>query len=303
MTAARIKFYEMREDPDLWEKLIENEIRLGDTDPAARAVVESMYWEADREQAFERFRRSVDFEQIADLFDVFGISKDASLCEIGGGSGQLAWALFHHGFRNVELLEPNGRFITGTAYLTSRLHETGGGLSISNDLGDWYADTKTFTTIVTRNCVHHFPNLALVAAALHQKVAPGGKWVMIREFYADTPQELRHLLATHPYCQKYGVYEFAFPARHYIDSVEFAGFTLTAVVPNYWGNNALSSYCNAPGSIWNRFWSRVCLVALRFLPYLSVFLFRVEDCFNRVFRTRFRTFTRPQMMVFTRNRV
>jgi len=301
VAVARLKLYELLEDPDLWEKLIEEEIRAGETDSTARAVVESMYWESDRQHAFERFCRSLDFQQIVRLFGIFRIPKDATLCEIGGGSGQLAWALVQAGFQNVELLEPNDRFITGTAFLRSRLHETQGRLTISNDLGKWYEDAKLFTTVVTRNCVHHFPNLALVAASLHQKIAPGGKWVMIREQYADTPRELRQLFATHPYCQKYGVYEFAFPARYYVDSVTLAGFTLAAVVPNYWGNNALSSYIDNPGSRWNRFWSRVCLVCLRFVPALSVMLFRVEDFANRVLRTRFRTFTRPQMMVFRRN--
>ena len=117
---------------------------------------------------------------------------------------------------------------------------------------------------------------------------------------ADTPAELRMQMRNHPYCQKYGVYEFPFPARHYIGSLEYAGFRLRSVVPSGWGNNALSSYTRTAGSIWNQRLSKLWRSVFKKLPKLTVLLYRLEDFFNRAMGTRFRWFTRPQMMIFQR---
>jgi 2-polyprenyl-3-methyl-5-hydroxy-6-metoxy-1,4-benzoquinol methylase len=300
MSARKIEFHSLKEDPDLWEQLIENENRCSATDEASKSVVESMYWETDRAHAFQRYVDSLDFRQIDDLLQVFRISRKHPLCEIGGGSGQLAWSLVKSGFQQVELLEPNPRWITGTAWLETQLAELGGTLTICNSLDAWYGDEKVYHTIVTRNCVHHFPNIPMIAAAIRQKVKKGGYWVMIREWYADTPAELRRQMVNHPYCQKYGVYEFPFPARHYIGSLEYAGFKLRSVVPAGWGNNALSSYTDSLGSTWNQTMSKAWRWVFKKMPKLTVLLYRLEDGCNRVLGTKFRAFSRPQMIVFQR---
>ena len=179
MGEEKIEFYGLREDPDLWERLIEQEIQASGDDAAAKAVVDSMYWEMDRARAFQRYYESIDFGQISNLLRDFGISRKDPLCEIGGGSGQLAWSLAKSGFEHVDLLEPNSRWITGTGYVQSQLAEVGGALRVCNDLQAWYRDEKRYHTIVTRNCVHHFPNIPMVAAAIRQKVDKGGTWLLI----------------------------------------------------------------------------------------------------------------------------
>lgn len=300
MVLQKIKFFGLKEDPDLWERLIEEENTASQTDDTAKSRVESMYWETDRAHAFQRYLESLDFRQINDLLHVFRISRKHPLCEIGGGSGQLAWSLAKSGFQQVELLEPNPRWITGTAWLETQLPGLEGKLQVCNDLDRWYSEEKVYHTVVTRNCVHHFPNIPMTAAAIRQKIKKGGAWVMIREWYADTPSEMRSQLTNHPYCQKYGIYEFPFPARHYTDSVEYAGFKLRAIVPSGWGNNALSTYTETPGTPWNQRMSKLWRSLFRRLPRLTVMLYRLENWSNRVLGTKFKRFSRPQMMVFQR---
>lgn len=300
MAARKIEFYGLKEDPALWERLIEEEIAASETNPVAKSVVESMYWEKDRAHAFHRYYESLDFRQIHDLLNVFGIPRKEPACEIGGGSGQLSWSLAKSGFEQIDLLEPNPLHLTGTAWLRTQLAQFEGRLNICNDLGAWYADEKTYRTIITRNCVHHFPNIPMIAAAIRQKVKEGGTWVLIREWYADTAEEMRALMTGHPYCQKYGVYEFPFPARHFIGSIEYAGFKLAAVVPQGWGNNALSSYTSSPGSSWNQWMSGLWRGIFRKFPWLTVARYRFEDACNRILSTRIRRFSRPQMLVFKR---
>ena len=300
MAGGKIEIFNLKEDPDRWEELIAKEIEAGATDAAAKTVVESMYWETDRELAFRRFHESLDFRQILDVMGLFGIPRKQPLCEIGGGSGQLSWALAQSGFENVELLEPNGRWVTGTGYLETVLDRCEGRLRICNDLSEWYSREDKFRTIVTRNCVHHFPNIAMTAASIRQKLKKGGRWVMIREWFAETPAELYGNLKGHPYCQKYQVYEFPFPPRHYVECLEFAGFKLVGVVPEGYGNNALSSYATEEGSGFRRWRTKIQRSLLKRAPWIGVMLYRLQTFLARSLGLRVGSYRRPQVMIFER---
>ena len=300
MPEARLELHALREDPELCERFIEEENKLAAIDPAARERVVAMYWERDREQAFKRFSESLDFQQIDDLFAIFGVGREHEICEIGGGSGQLAWSLAKAGYQHVDLLEPNALPITGTGWLRSEIAAGRSNVRICNSLDAWYADDKLYDVIVTRNCVHHFPNIAMVAAAVHQKMRPGGRWVMIREQFADTPEELRAGLRNHPYCQKYKTYEFFFPARYYVESLELAGFKLTSVVPAKYGNNALSTYSNDTGTPSNQRRTARWRSVLQRKPCLTVACFRSENFLVRSFGYKRHRFTRPQVILFER---
>ncbi|MEQ1695597.1 MAG: methyltransferase domain-containing protein [Hyphomicrobiaceae bacterium] len=295
-----LEFHALREDPSLWERLIEEENTRAETEPAARERVESMYWERDRAKAFQRYFESLDFQQVTELLGIFGLTHEQTLCEIGGGSGQLAWSLAKAGFKHVDLLEPNALPVTGTGWLQTQVASGATAVGICNSLDDWYADKARYDVIVTRNCVHHFPNIALVAAAIRQKIQPGGRWIMIREAFADTPQELRAALQTHPYCQKYGVYEFYFPARHYVESLEFAGFKLRAVVPSGYGNNAISGYTSDGGKPSTQRRTKTWRMMLKRMPVVTTGLFRAETFLKRNLGLRRNRYSRPQIMVFER---
>ncbi len=300
MAAAQIEIFNLREDPDLWEDLIEKEIAASASDSNAQLIVESMFWEKDRENAFERFKVSLDVRCILDILAIFKVPRKQSLCEIGGGSGQLSWALAQGGYENVELLEPNGRWVTGTGYLETVLDRCDGRLSICNDLAQWYASEDRFRTIVTRNCVHHFPNIAMTAASIRQKLKKKGRWIMIREWFAETPAELYSNLKNHPYCQKYQVYEFPYPPWHYVECLKFVGFKLVGVVPEGYANNALSSYSLVEGSRFRRWRTSLQRRLLKRVPSLGVAMFRVQSFLSRNLGLRVGSYRRPQIMVFER---
>ena len=174
MKSDKIEIFNLKEDAARWEALIERENAASATDENVRNVVAGMYWEKNREKAFSRFCESLDFRCILEILSIFDVSPKRSLCEIGGGSGQLAWALAKSGYENVELLEPNDLWTTGTGYLETVLNDCNGRLRICNDLTRWYASEELFETVVTRNCVHHFPNIAMTAACIRQKLEKGG---------------------------------------------------------------------------------------------------------------------------------
>jgi hypothetical protein len=232
------------------------------------------------------------------LLDLFGVGADAAVCEIGGGNGCLAWALRQAGYRRVSLLEPNPHFITGTGYLRTRADARD--IVIENDLESWYESSRTYQTIITRNCVHHFRNLAWTAACIRQKIVPGGRWVMFREPFVETARELYRFLHGHPYSQAYGVFEFAFPPAHYVESLELAGFKLKAVVPAVYANGCLSRYETQPGGAWVRRLTAAVDVLLRRRPRWTAGAYRIEQIVRRLSGLPLGWFTRPQALLFER---
>jgi hypothetical protein len=302
MTAAppldRLELYQLRECPDRWEQLVRAEIERAQTDALARAILESMYWEEDRDRAFERFRESLDFRSIEKLLALFQIHKHDAVCEIGGGSGCLSWALATSGYTNVSLLEPNPHWITGTGYLRTR--PDAARIRIENNLDRWYDDPRTYRVIVTRNCLHHFPILTWTAACIRQKLEPGGHWVVIREPYAASARELYQFWQAHPYSQKYGVFEFAMPARHYVDALELAGFHLSAVVPARYANDSLSLYQPSAGAKANRLFTKIIDLALANCPSLTVAGYRVATFLSRLCGRSISRFSRPQVVLLKR---
>lgn len=296
--ADRLKIHSLVEDPARWEAMIRAEIERARTDASARAVIESIYCDEDREAAFERFRRGPELARILALFERLGVPRDARICEIGGGAGWLGWALHHEGYRRLEMLEPNGEHVSGTGYLRTRADAAD--IRIWNDLDAFYADPGRYDLILTHNCVHHFRSIGYVAAAIRQKVEESGRWLMMREWFADSAEELYQRLREHPYSQRYGVFEFPYPASHYVESVEMAGFELCSVVPSGYANGLLDGTGESEGGRVNQLGSRAFEGFLGIAPGATAGLYRAELFANRYLGRRLRRFTRPQAMVFRR---
>lgn len=293
-----LAIHSLTEDPARWEAMILAEIERSRTDPAARAVIESIYCDEDREAAFARFARGPEIARIAALLDDLGVSKDARICEIGGGAGWLGWALHHRGYRRLSMLEPNDRWVSGTGYLRTRADA--GDIRIWNDLATFYADPGRYDLVLTHNCVHHFRGIGYVAAAIRQKIAARGRWLMLREWFADSAEELYRRLRDHPYSQRYGLFEFPYPASHYVEAVELSGFTLTAVVPAGYANGLLDGTGQDEGSARTRIRTRVLDEVLSRAPSATVRAYRAELFANRYLGRQMRRYTRPQAMLFTR---
>lgn len=121
---------------------------------------------------------------------------------------------------------------------------------------------------------------------------------MIREPFAESASEWFRFMQGHPYSQKYGVFEFACPARQYVSAVELAGFRLRGVVPAGYANNCLALHSETPGSRWNRWSSAVQESVQRHLAGLSVAAWEVENRLPRFLRNRIGRFSRPQVLWF-----
>lgn len=297
MINADLKIHDLAEDPDRLEAAMAAEQTRARTDPATRQLMESIFLEADRDASFTRFKASFEFRTILALLDLFKIDRAKPVCEIGGGPGFLSWAMAQSGFANAHLLEPNARHITGTGYLRTRADASS--IRIHNDLAAWHTDAARFDLIVTKNCIHHFKNIAQAAATIRQKMTPGAKWFAFREWFAETPAELYDQLKHHPFSQKYGLYEWPYPAFHYVEAIEIAGFKLSGVVPMGYANNTLCTYQENPGGDDVRDLTRQIDQLLSTTPQATVDAFWQEVLKNRFQNGNTQFFSRPQALVFS----
>lgn len=263
--------------------------------PQTDFLLRSIYLEKDRESAFNRFFNSIDFNTTKNILSIFNITKEMRICEIGGGSGFLTWAL-HRAAYNIDLLEPNTFFNTGVGYLQSR--EDAKTIKIYTNIDEWHQSTDNYDCIITRNCMHHFQNIAHVAASINQKMKTGALWFCFREWFADNFNDLKEQLKVHPYSQKYDLYEWPYPAYHYVDALEMAGFKLMAVAPYRYANNCLSEYNEQEWSKSITVLTKCIDKLLEISPHKTVKYFWKEVKKNKFNNAKYRRYTRPQLMVF-----
>lgn len=297
-TTGRLDLFGLREEPLRWEAAVRAEQERAVHDPAAAELLRSIYCESDRAAAFERFWRSFELETTLALLARVGVRLGDRIVEIGGGPGWLGWALHRRGYYALEMLEPNDQFTTGTGYLRTR--QDAQDIRIWNDLDRWYDARQTYDVVLTHNCVHHFGNISYVAACIRENLRPGGRWVMLREPYADTADDLYRFFETHPYARKYRVFEYAFPAAHYVDALELAGFRAEIVLPEGYANGTLATFSETPGGLRTRLLTRLMDALTTLAPESTNKLFRVERIAGLLTGRRLSGFSRPAAVVFRR---
>jgi hypothetical protein len=298
MNTDQFNIINLEESPEKIEQIIIDQQTNFLDNQNINALLTSIYLCPDRDGDFNRFLNSLDFKITLKLMTLFGVRQGNRLCEIGGGPGFFVWALQQSGYSSIELVEPNNRYNTGTGYLRTR--KDSDGIVIHSDLSQWHHSTDRIDVVITKNCIHHFKNISQAAAAIRQKMNDNAIWIVIREQYADTPKELYNLFLTHPYCQPFGTYEWAYPPSHYVESIEIAGFRLEAVVPLGYANNCLCSFSESPlGPEAQR---RTGLIdqILTTEPGKTVESFWDEVAQGRRDPTIARRYSRPQMMMFRR---
>jgi len=290
-----LNLIDLKEDPKEYEKCILLEQAKAKNDPEAEKLLNWIYLLPDRDKDFARYLQSRDFSVALKILRYFGIHKSTSVCEIGGGPGFLSWALKKSGFQNVDLLEPSTEWNTGTGYLSSL--EITKGIGLYEDLSRWHRAEKLYDVLITRNCIHHFDNITRAAAIVRQKLKANGRWFALREAFADNAAELAALLTTHPFCQPYHLYEWFYPASHYVEAIQLAGFRLIGVIPTGYENNCLATYSEINPSNEDKLTATIdAWLQTEPSRTVSEFWSEVEQSGSR--SNSKKSYTRPQMMIF-----
>jgi 2-polyprenyl-3-methyl-5-hydroxy-6-metoxy-1,4-benzoquinol methylase len=271
------------------------------SDEKTRALLAAIYYEEDRAASFHRYAASRDFAATLRLLRLFGITTQSRIVEVGAGPGFLASALNQHKFR-VEILEPSTNWNSGTGYLRTRPGDQN--IVIHSDHISWHAAPDRYEVVLTKNCLHHFPNMTQVAVSLRQKLNPGGWWIALREWFADDARELAAAVGNHPFRRKDpAIYEWPYPAHHYVEALEMAGLRLHAVVPSGYDNGCLGAYSEEMPSRKTQDATARSDRLLERQPERTVKAFWGEVKKNRFEGGAARHYTRPQALIFRKVRV
>jgi 2-polyprenyl-3-methyl-5-hydroxy-6-metoxy-1,4-benzoquinol methylase len=222
------------EDPERWEETLIRAFEDAKTDLEMANVLGYAYLERDHATSFNRFFNTPGPNAISKLLDRLGIGRDAEIADVGCGRGHLAHSLHRLGYGNLTAMDPNGKWFTGTGYLKSLPDHN---ISIVNDLSTWRGTFGKFDAVVSSGTVHHWQHIPAISIDTRRVMKPGGYWLMISEFIANSPRELIANLRGHPTATRYRSYEWPYPASAYVDLVQSAGFALAAVIPYYYNDN------------------------------------------------------------------
>lgn len=114
-----LRLGEAFENPKHWEETVRRAHSEARSDPVFARMLESVYLDEDRSEAFERFIRSDVPEAMVEFMARFGITTESEICDYGCGRGHLANALLRSGFSRVTAMDPNAEEYSGTGYLYS----------------------------------------------------------------------------------------------------------------------------------------------------------------------------------------
>lgn len=281
---------------DNWEKFEEIITKQQSENTSIQDTLKLLYLNKDRNEAFNRFRNSNEFFYIHHLLKILKVDTDQSICEIGGGAGYLAWALFVSGFQSMDLFEPNAAWTSGVGYLKTKADSKC--MQIYHDLHEWHQKNIQYDVIVSKACLHHFGNISHISASIRQKMKIGGLWIAFREQFADTPLELITLLTEHDYCQKYKLYEWGYSASAYVDALEMVGLRLKAIVPAYYANDCIGTLFEDELSEEALAFTNEIDNLLQTSPEITVERFWQEHYARRTGRKTLLQYTRPQVMIF-----
>jgi SAM-dependent methyltransferase len=216
------------EDPKQWEAALVGAYEDAKREPELAELFRLHLLEEDVGASFEFFRQSTVPHAVDALLGRLGVTKQDPVADVGCGRAHAAYALHKLGYERVTAMDPNSEWHTGTGYLASRDDHN---IRVVNDLAAWRGTGGEYGAVVSSGTVHHWQHIPQVAIDTRRVLRPGGYWLMISEFFANTSRQLLDLLNNHPTSTRYNTYEWAYPASVYVDLVQTAGLLLVGVIP------------------------------------------------------------------------
>jgi SAM-dependent methyltransferase len=285
------------ENPSLWEETLKKAFIEAKFDQDFSAVLKSAWLQENQAEAFSDFSSSSIAISIPNFLNRFGINQTSAVCDLGCGSGHLAYALHKRGFQNVSAMDPNSEWYSGTGYLKSILSSE---INIINDFKEWRNITDRFDAIVSKGTIHHWQHIPLVAIDARRTMKPGAFWFAFAEFFANSPREFVTLIKSHPTASRYGSYEWAYPPSVYVDLIQSIGFSLVAVIPYFYRSNELiGSMRQVPSDINIDSLNKIVDDNLCIPGGTVEFFWEEVDLFRRQ-EHGYRIYTEPQVLVFQR---
>jgi SAM-dependent methyltransferase len=281
------------EDPTAWEEAMKRAYVEARTDAEVAQLLKTHYLQEDVAACFAAYRNSGVTEAVDKLLKRLGVGRQTPIADIGCGRGHAAHAMFKLGYENMTAMDPNDKWYTGTGYLQSLSNHT---ISVVNNLDEWDQLGGRFGAIISSGTVHHWHHIPQIAIGTRRAMQPGGYWLMMAEYFANSARDLIDGLNSHPTATRYGSFEWAYPASAYVDLVQSSGFLLVGVIPLFYKGALFFSGCQLPVDSELDEWVDNHLTE----PEGTVEAFWSEVDHWRRGTTNTRNYTVPQVLVFQR---
>ena len=288
----RFDMFDGFEDPDKWEEALRVAFIEAESDKELAEILRACFLSEDIETSFDNFRKSSIPGAVARLLQRLDINQESAVADIGCGRGHLAYALSKLGFSNLTAMDPNGQWFTGTGYLKSLDDHN---IAIENDLAAWRTKVGVFDAVVSSGTVHHWQHIPKVAIQTRCSLKPGGYWLMISEWFANSSRDFVSMMNSHPTATRYNSYEWAYPASVYADLIQVSGFSLVGVVPQRYNGNEFIGDKSANDEVLTKWVDENLLSANGTVEafWSEIDLFRRTNAGDAVFRN-------PQILIFQR---
>jgi SAM-dependent methyltransferase len=222
------------EDPQLYEEKMKQIYLEAKTDFDLQRVIESSFLDQDHKKAFDRFSNSLAPQAIHRLINQLGLNQNSQIADVGCGRGHAAHSLNQLGYRNLVAMDPNTNFYTGTGYLKGLKSHS---VEVISDMEVWHQKNSVFDLVMSSATVHHWKEIPQISLELRRKLKPGGFWLVLSEFVANSPNEFIDVMNGHPLSHRFKTYEWAYPASSYVDLISSVGFKLRGVIPHHYRSN------------------------------------------------------------------
>ncbi|PZV05447.1 MAG: hypothetical protein DCF23_03160 [Cyanobium sp.] len=231
------------EDPGQWEAAMKRAFVEAETDAEVAQLLKTHYLEENIAASFAAYRATGVSEAVDGLLQRLGVSRQTPIADIGCGRGHAAHAMSRIGYKNMTAMDPNDEWFTGTGYLRSLDDHQ---IRIINSLEEWGQLGGQFGAIISSGTVHHWQHIPQLAIETRRTMQPGGYWLMMAEYFANSARELVDGLSSHPTATRYGSFEWAYPASAYVDLIQTSGFLLVGVIPLHYKGALFYSGCSLP---------------------------------------------------------
>ncbi|MCT0199210.1 class I SAM-dependent methyltransferase [Synechococcus sp. CS-1325] len=231
------------EDPGEWEAAMKRAFIEARSDAEVAQLLRTHYLEENVAASFVAYRESGVPEAVDGLLKRLGLSLQTPVADIGCGRGHAAHAMARLGYEKLTAMDPNDEWYTGTGFLRSLDDHN---IRIVNHVDEWGKLGGSFGAIISSGTVHHWHHIPQIAIDTRRAMQPGGYWLMIAEYFANSARDLVDGLNSHPTATRYGSFEWAYPASAYVDLIQASGFLLVGVIPLHYRGALFYSGCELP---------------------------------------------------------
>jgi SAM-dependent methyltransferase len=194
-------------------------------DPQHAALVRDAYLGPDVLDSATRFMTSGEFIQLKKLLGKK--LEGGTVVDLGAGTGIASYAFAKSGAAHVWAVEPDTSGEVGRGALARLV--SGLPVEIVDAVGEHLPLRDDSADIVyARQVLHHATDLRKVLEECRRVLKRGGTFIACREHVANSPEELRLFLDSHPVHRLAGG-EHAFALQEYLSAIRLSGLTLVKV--------------------------------------------------------------------------